>query len=109
MRSVEHEALHLTSFCRVLTSARPSHFLQRFYELGRPINFCRMVAFNNDAPVPTADACGPTRTRTHLTYICVSMTIGISFFLLDRHEYIFLSMYICARMCLECNSDCTET
>lgn len=34
MRSVEHEALHLTSF-RVLTSARPSHFLQRFYELGR--------------------------------------------------------------------------
>lgn len=35
MRSVEREALHLTSFRRVLTSARPSHFLQRFYELGR--------------------------------------------------------------------------
>lgn len=35
MRSVEREALHLTSFWRVLTSARPSHFLQRFYELGR--------------------------------------------------------------------------
>lgn len=30
MRLVEREALHLTSFRRVLTSARPSHFLQCF-------------------------------------------------------------------------------
>lgn len=76
----------------------------------------RMVAFNNDAPVPTADAVrDPTRARlgarralggrsaarggasacgagarTHLTHICVSMTIGICF---CWPSYVYLLIY----------------
>lgn len=87
MRSVEREALHLTSFCRVLTSTRPSRFLQCFYELRRPIKFDE---HRSAVPAPPADA-APYARRTYLTHIRFQCPVV---FVLDGRYYCCFTLSI---------------